>query len=159
MPTVPGPSLAAALVLASSSWGCSFFAVYGPTSSQKPAVDVSCTEERYAPALDVAQAGAALAYATGADINAEARAGLVSSALVYGGSAFYGYTLTMDCQKAKDAAHRYHTKLLLRQIDLLNEAAAKQEPSGPSAPAEPAEEAPVPPAAPVPPEAPASPIQ
>jgi hypothetical protein len=51
--------------------------------------------------------------------------GLATSAVAWGASAAYGYFVTAECRKAKDALHRYHQKLLLRQIDLLNEAASR----------------------------------
>jgi hypothetical protein len=109
------------------SMGCSFAATYGPARSQRATVEVSCTEEQYAPALDVAAAGGSLLYSAVGDQSTGARLGLAASAIAWAGSAVYGYMTTTDCRRAKDAAHRYHTKLLLRQIDLLNEAASEDE--------------------------------
>lgn len=126
----------ALLVLALHGSGCSFLSVYGPARSQKASIAVSCTDERYAPALDVAASGGALLNSAFLDLSAGERFGLVAGALAYGGSAIYGYLTTIECQKAKDALHRYHTKLLLRQIDLLNETAT-QEAEGEEPPAPP----------------------
>jgi hypothetical protein len=136
--------------------GCSFAAVYGPAPLAKPTVAVSCTDERYAPALDVAAAAGALA---GAIVETDKTVQLLSALAVvgWGSSAIYGYLTTLECMKAKDAAHRYETKLMLRQIDLLNEAASQHEAPA-FAPPAPALEEEAPQA--VPPEsAPPAPIQ
>jgi hypothetical protein len=146
------PRLIWTLAATLTASGCSFAAVYGPPASTKPSVDVSCTEERYAPALDVGAMGGQLIYAAAGDIDKDIRLAAVLGAVLYGGSAIYGYLNTLDCARAKDAAHRYHTKLLLRQIDLLNEAASQ---GGDSSSAPPEETTP----APAPPEQPTSPVQ
>jgi hypothetical protein len=124
----PGPGLPLlALVLSSAlSSGCSALSVYGPSRTQRASIGVSCTDERYAPALDVGLGGASLLSAAFDDSHSTgARVGLATSAVAWGASAAYGYFVTAECRKAKDALHRYHQKLLLRQIDLLNEAASR----------------------------------
>lgn len=122
-----GPGLALLVVaIATLSSGCSALSVYGPSRTQRASIGVSCTDERYAPALDVGLGGASLLSAAFDDSHSTgARVGLATSAVAWGASAAYGYFVTAECRKAKDALHRYHQKLLLRQIDLLNEAASR----------------------------------
>jgi hypothetical protein len=114
--------------IATLSSGCSALSVYGPSRTQRASIGVSCTDERYAPALDVGLGGASLIWAAADDSRSTgARVGLATSAIAWGASAAYGYFVTAECRKAKDALHRYHQKLMLRQIDLLNEAASHDE--------------------------------
>jgi hypothetical protein len=155
------PNLTLVALLTATTSGCSFLSVYGPAPTAKPVINVSCTEERYAPALDVAIMGSGLLEAATGDISTDARLGAVVGALIYGGSAIYGYLTTSECEKAKDAAHRYQTKLLIRQIDLLNESASQNEPSSaPSVPLPPAASPEEDPTRPPPPEqVPPSPVQ
>lgn len=158
MTSRPRLTLVLAAAFTASASGCSFLSVYGPTYSPKPVVGVSCTDERYAPALDTATASTYLLGSALTDRTSGERAALVLAALAWGGSAVYGYMTTVECQKAKDADSRYHTKVLLRQIDLLNEAASQGQPDETSAPSDaPAEEPP--PSHPAPPESPTTPVQ
>lgn len=114
--------------IAMLSSGCSALSVYGPSRTQRASIGVSCTDERYAPALDVGMGGASLLAAAVDDGRSTgARVGLATSAIAWGASAAYGYVVTAECRKAKDALHRYHQKLMLRQIDLLNEAASRDD--------------------------------
>jgi hypothetical protein len=121
------PTLAILVALASGSSGCSLLAVQAPAKSQKASIGVSCTDERYAPALDAGMAGASLGTALFGERSTGTNVALAVSTIAWGGSALYGYLVTGECQKAKDALSRYHTKLLLRQIDLLNEAAGQDD--------------------------------
>jgi hypothetical protein len=139
----PGLAFLSVAALATLSSGCSALSVYGPSRTQRASIGVSCTDERYAPALDVGLGGASLLSAAFDDSHSTgARVGLATSAVAWGASAAYGYFVTAECRKAKDALHRYHQKLLLRQIDLLNEAASRAEHDDDEAEDDEAEQAP-----------------
>jgi hypothetical protein len=149
-------SLLLAVVLSGS--GCSFAAAYGPVPSTKPRIDVSCTDERYAPALDVGAAAGSVVGAIAANDNGLRAAGFVG-VLGFGASAIYGYMVTRDCMEAKNAAYRYHTRMLQKQYDVLDEFTAQGTPNDtppPPPPPGPPLAAPVPPS-PVPPAPPALP--
>lgn len=140
-------ALALLALVATLSSGCSALSVHGPSRTQRASIGVSCTDERYAPALDVGLGGASLLWAAVDDTRSTgARVGLATSAIAWGASAAYGYFVTAECRKAKDALHRYHQKLMLRQIDLLNEAASHDDDEDDDAEkAQPPREVPAPP--------------
>jgi hypothetical protein len=152
--------LALLLTVAMVGSGCSFASVYGPAPSIKPRIDVSCTDERYAPALDVGAAAGAVVESVAAS-DKTVRAAAFVAILGYGASAMYGYMTTHECTEAKNAAYRYHTRMLQKQYDVLDEFTAQGTPSDtpPPPPAPPAPQTiPAPPPAPLPtlpPEAPA----
>jgi hypothetical protein len=146
-----GLTILAVVALSTLSSGCSALSVYGPSRTQRASIGVSCTDERYAPALDVGLGGASLLWAAIDDGRSTgARVGLATSAIAWGASAAYGYFVTAECRQAKDALHRYHQKLMLRQIDLLNEAASHDDDDDDDddEPAPPPREIPPPPPAP-----------
>src|SRR6201986_1460325 len=94
-----------ALLLAAcvaSGAGCSFASVYGPVPSAKPRIDVSCTDERYAPALDVGAAAGSVVDAIASNNNAVRAAGFVG-VVGFGASAIYGDMVTRDCMEGKNA--------------------------------------------------------
>jgi hypothetical protein len=136
--------LASLLTVALVGSGCSFASVYGPVPSTNPRIDVSCTDERYAPALDVGAAAGSVVDAIGANGSALRAAGFVG-VLGFGASAIYGYMVTKDCMEAKNAAYRYHTRMLQKQYDVLDEFTAQSTPNDTPPPPPPA--APVPPSA------------
>jgi hypothetical protein len=140
--------LACFLVTAMTGSGCSLASVYGPAPSNQPRIMVSCTDERYAPALDFAATGVALGDAIVTDSKG-VRGLAIVAALGYGASMVYGYMTTKDCMEAKNAAYRYHTHLLQKQYDVLDEFTAQGTPSEAPAGAPPLA-APPPQAAPAP---------
>jgi hypothetical protein len=91
--------------------GCSVFALRAPDPTRKPGVDVACTVDNYAPAMDVSlvasSAGAAVAYE-------EARVPALLGVAMFIGSAIYGYSTTAKCARSKDEAYAYHAALLER---------------------------------------------
>jgi hypothetical protein len=113
--------------------GCSFAAVYGPAPATKPRIDVTCTDERYAPALDLAAAGVNLGELASGNLSDTkgARAAALLGALAFGASSIYGFVVTSECRDAKDAAYRYHTRILQRQYDVLDEFTSSSTPSDP----------------------------
>ena len=155
------PGLALLLASAVAGSGCSFAAVYGPAASTKPRIDVSCTDERYAPALDVGASAVSLVDAAETD-SKTVRGAAIVAVVAYGASAVYGYMTTHDCMEAKNAAYRYHTRMLQKQYDVLDEFTAAGTPSEATPPpAPPSLPAPSPPSTPpslppsgAPPEAP-----
>jgi hypothetical protein len=122
------PRLALLLASAVAGSGCSFAAVYGPAASTKPRIDVSCTDERYAPALDVGASAVSLVDAAETD-SKTVRGAAIVAVVAYGASAVYGYLVTHDCMEAKNAAYRYHTRMLQKQYDVLDEFTAAGTPS------------------------------
>jgi hypothetical protein len=120
--------LALLLTVVLSGSGCSLASVYGPAPSTKPRIDVSCTDERYAPAIDVGVAAGSVVGAIAANDKTE-RAFSFLGILGYGASAVYGYMTTRDCMEAKNAAYRYHTRMLQKQYDVLDEFTAQGTPN------------------------------
>ncbi len=116
------------LTVALTGSGCSFASAYGPVPSTKPRIDVSCTDERYAPALDVGAAAGSVVDVIAANNNGVRAAGFVG-VLGFGASAIYGYLVTRDCMEAKNAAYRYHTRMLQKQYDVLDEFTAQGTPN------------------------------
>ncbi|HEX4404701.1 MAG TPA: hypothetical protein VH560_07725 [Polyangia bacterium] len=114
--------------------GCSFASAYGPVPSAKPRINVSCTDERYAPALDVGAAAGSVIDAVAANNNNGLRVVGFVGVLGFGASAIYGYMVTRDCMEAKNAAYRYHTRMLQNQYDVLDEFTAQGTPSEPPPP-------------------------
>jgi hypothetical protein len=151
--------LALLLSVVLSGAGCSLASVYGPTPSTKPRIDVSCTDERYAPAIDVGAAAGSVVGAIAANDKTE-RAFSFLGILGYGASAVYGYMTTHDCMEAKNAAYRYHTRMLQKQYDVLDEFTAQGTPSDtpPPPPAPPAPQTVPPSPAPLPTLPPEAPI-
>jgi hypothetical protein len=147
--------LALLLTVAMVGSGCSFASVYGPVPSTTPRIDVSCTDERYAPALDVGAAAGSVVDAIAANNNGLRAVGFVG-VLGFGASAIYGYMVTRDCMDAKNAAYRYHTRMLQKQYDVLDEFTAQSTPNDTPPPPAPPPAAPVPPSA-VPPSPPTPP--
>jgi hypothetical protein len=113
--------------------GCSFASVYGPVPSTNSRINVSCTDERYAPALDVGAAAGSVVDALAANDKGARVAGFVG-VVAFGASAIYGYMTTRDCMEAKNAAYRYHTRMLQKQYDVLDEFTAQGTPSDPPPP-------------------------
>ncbi|HTA21769.1 MAG TPA: hypothetical protein VK989_20890 [Polyangia bacterium] len=111
--------------------------------STKPRIDVSCTDERYAPAFDVGAAAGSVVDVIAANNNGVRAAGFVG-VLGFGASAIYGYMVTRDCMEAKNAAYRYHTRMLQKQYDVLDEFTAQGTPSDALPPVPPAPPAPSP---------------
>jgi hypothetical protein len=146
------PRLALLLASAVAGSGCSFAAAYGPPASTKPRIDVSCTDERYAPALDVGAAAVSLADAAETD-SKTVRGAAIVAVVAYGASAVYGYMVTHDCMEAKNAAYRYHTRMLQKQYDVLDEFTAAGTPPEATPPTSPPPSLP----APSPPSPPPSP--
>jgi hypothetical protein len=104
--------LVGALAWLAATAGCSVIAVQGPPKSQKPRVDVACTVDGYAPALDLATAagGVLSAFSNDPAIDSKGLLLLVSGA--YLASGLYGLYTTSKCAKVKNAAYAYHAKLL-----------------------------------------------
>ena len=124
------PRLALLLAASVAGSGCSLASVYGPAPSTKPRIDVSCTDERYAPAVDL---GATAFLISDAIVtkSKEVRGVALIGALGYGASMVYGYMTTRDCMEAKNAAYRYHTRMLQKQYDVLDEFTAQGAPNEP----------------------------
>jgi hypothetical protein len=94
--------------------GCSFIFVDGPSSSRPPMVYPSCDEERTMPAIDLVIAGlygvGALVGATtdrdddfdNTDDRAGTVTGMVLGSLLFGASAWYGFSKTGSCREVRD---------------------------------------------------------
>lgn len=112
------------LVIAAMSSGCSVLLVRGPAHSSNSGTDVSCTEERYAPAFDAVSAlsstGSAV-YALHNNLDAAVQVGAILAAGAYIASSVYGYQTTNRCADAKDEAYRFHAQQLKEQARLLRE--------------------------------------
>jgi hypothetical protein len=93
--------------------GCSIIAVTGPTPSQRPRVDVACTVDGYAPAIDrYLAAGLILGGLSGDDRLPDSKAAVVLTGGAYLASGLYGLHTIGKCAKAKNAAYAYHATLL-----------------------------------------------
>lgn len=98
--------LVAVLVLSGAVAGCSALAVVGAPEYPEEGGRFYCTQENYAPALDMALAGGAASGAVGhliaaSDADVLAVGVAVASAVGFAISAGYGYDATAECRQAK----------------------------------------------------------
>jgi hypothetical protein len=125
-----GLGVCGALAWLAATAGCSLIAVMPPTKSQKPRVDVACTVDGYAPAIDLAGSTGGVATLFSNDPWTDSKALLLIGSAAYLGSGIYGLVTTGKCAKAKNAAYAYHATLLKPE----SEPPTQDAPAAPSRP-------------------------
>ena len=116
----PTIALLIALVIGVTSSGCSVFAVRTPAKSKVERVDVACTSDPYAPALDVGSAVSGVASVIASDSVQDSPGLVLVGTAAFLLSAVYGYYWTAECAEQKNLAYEAHAEMLLRQMQLMD---------------------------------------
>jgi hypothetical protein len=119
--------VAAGVVVTMLAGGCSFFVMRAPAPPKKPRVNVACTEERYAPAIDLGSFAGSIGYAFASGGDAQILVPALIGSAVYLASAVYGFRVSNECVLAKDEAYKFHARELRGQTALLRRIAEASE--------------------------------
>ena len=116
----PAAALLIALVMGITTSGCSVFAVRRPATAKAERVDVACTSDPYAPALDVGSAAGGVASLLASDSVNDSPGLVLIGTAAFLLSAVYGYYWTAECAEQKNLAYEAHAEMLLRQMQLMD---------------------------------------